>query len=129
MHILDSTPDHYFGEAKVAATLKVCAAITGDETYNPGEKHRSNDGDYDADDKPVLPDPPKPEMARQDPADERADETDNHVHEEAKARPLHQFSSDPSRERADDDPRNNSMPHVITLLLCSEIVLPASAER
>jgi hypothetical protein len=45
-------------------------------------------------------------MTGEEPADKRADEANNHIHEEAKTSPLHQFSSDPSGEQADDDPRN-----------------------
>jgi hypothetical protein len=106
-----------FPDEKVGATLEIGAAITGDEAHNPGEKHRSDNGNYDADDQTVLSDSPESEKAGQEPADERAGEADNHVHDEAKARPLHQFSSDPAGEYADDDPRNNSMTHVIVLLL------------
>jgi len=86
--------------------LEIGAAITAYETHDPGENYGADDGNHDADDKTVLSDSSQSKVAGQEPADEGADEADNHVHEEAKPRPLHQFSGDPSGEKADDDPRD-----------------------
>jgi hypothetical protein len=45
------------------ARLQIGAAITADEAHNPSQQHRANDRNDDADNKTVLPDPPKSKVA------------------------------------------------------------------
>jgi hypothetical protein len=65
--------------------LEVGASVPADEANNPRQQHRSDYGDYDADDKSVLSDSAESQEIREEPADECADQADHHVHDEAKS--------------------------------------------
>src|SRR5579875_799305 len=50
-------------------------------------------------------------MARDEPTDQCAHQSNNHVHDESESGYLHELSSDPAGDHTDNDPRNYSVPH------------------
>jgi len=110
--VVDALPPKQSLDGAPGASLKVGLTVAGDEAQDDGQDDRSNDGDDDADDQAVLADTAHAEVTGEKSSDERANETNNHVHEESEAGSLHEFSGEPACDNPDDDLGNQSMTHV-----------------
>jgi hypothetical protein len=86
--------------------LEICSTIPTHEPQQKCQQHRPNDSDENADDQPVLPNASESQVAGQEPANQRTDQADYHIHEEAESRSLHEFSSNPTSQQSNDDPSN-----------------------
>src|ERR1700758_1217961 len=95
-----------------ARASKICASIARDQAQDYGENYRANDGDDDAADHSVRACGAESQAAGDKSAHECAYQADDHIHEEAKARPLHDLSRKPACDDSDDDPCDPSMTHI-----------------